>query len=207
MCLTYESIREPLFFAETRVVTVKKVEIAPEYERVHFVGHALWNPTLTREQLMPQASALEEEIEQDTGYAAFVRDIKIQQYPPGMTDIDYIIDIPTTKLGPIDPLTIIAIIAIIAAIFAWIIYLFWTSWIEKVKLYMCDQCTDHPTFEGWLNYLAHLKEKHPAKYEAIEENKSSNWWEGIPSTIKWVVGGVVVVSAIGLVVALVKGAK
>jgi len=206
MCLTYESVREPLIYAETRRVTVPKIEVAPEYERVHFIGHAVWNPTITKEKVMDYAAQIEADVEQKTGYAAFLVDIRIQHYPPFTTDVDIIIDVPTTKsLGPIDPLTLIAIIAICAAILAWIIWLFWTSYIEKVKLYYCDQCPGTPSFEGWLNYVAHLKEKHPTKYEAIQESGSKNWWEGIPETIKWVVGGVVIVSVVGLVAALAKG--
>jgi hypothetical protein len=203
VCLTYESVYEPSF-AETRTITVKKVEVAAEYERVHFIGHAVWNPSLTKEQLLEQASALETAIEQRTGYAAFLVDIQIKHFPPLMTDVDFILDVPTErKLGPIEPLTLIAIIAVIAAIFAIIIWLFWTTWIEKLKLYVCDQCPDYPRFEGWLNYVAHLAEKHPTKYKAIQESKTKDWWAEIPSTIKWIVGGVVVATVGGIVIALI----
>lgn len=205
MCLTYESLYDPLRFAETRVVTIKKVEVAPEYERIHFVGHALYNPGLTKPQLLGHATTLETEIERRTGYAAFVIDINIKHYPPFTTDVDFIIDVPTIKkLSPIAGITLIAIIAVCAAVFAFIVWLFWTTYIEKVKLYVCDQCPDYPRFEGWLQYVAHLKVKHPTKYEAIEESKSKDWWTEIPETIKWIVGGAITVAAIGLGIELVR---
>lgn len=194
-------------FSKSPEAWVEAVErpIAPEYERCHFIGHALYNPTLTKEKLMGYAEALETDIENKTGYRAFVVDIRIQHFAPIMTDVDIIIDVPTTKsLGPIEPLTLIAIVAICAAILAFIVWLFWTTYVEKIKLYYCDQETPPTAFEGWLQYVAHLKEKHPTKYSAIEESKSKAWWEEIPETVKWVIGGVVAVAAIGLVVELVR---
>jgi len=199
-----------MFFAETRVVTVKKVEIAPEYERAHFIGHALYNPGLTKEQLLTYAAALETDIEGKTGYKAFVVDINIKQYPPLMTDVDIIIDVPTTKsfgakrFSPIDPLTLIAIIAICAAIFAFIVWLFWTTYLEKEKAYYCDQETPPSGPYNWAQYMAHLADKHPTKYEAAKDAGAKDWWTEIPSTVKWVIGGLVSIAGIALVVELVR---
>lgn len=212
--MTYGILYEETFSRSAEVwVEAKELPVAPEYERCHFIGHALYNPGLTTQQLLGYADTLETDIERKTGYRAFLIDIKIKHYPPVMTDVDIIIDVPTVKglgakkLSPIEPLTLIAIIAICAAIFAFIIWLFWTTYIEKVKLYYCDQETPPTVYEGWLQYVAHLKEKHPVKYTAIEESKSKDWWTEIPETIKWIVGGAIAVAAIGLVIELVRRSK
>jgi len=212
--LTYGILYEETFSKSAEVsVTGEELPVAPEYERVHFIGHALYNPGLSKEQLLGYAATLETEIERRTGYNAFLVDITIKHFAPVMTDVDFIIDVPTVKglgtkkLSPIDPLTLIAIIAIIAAVLAFIIWLFWTTYIEKVKLYYCDQETPPTAYEGWLQYVAHLKAKHPTKYSAIEESKSKDWWTEIPETIKWVVGGAVAVAAIALVVELARRSK
>ena len=176
--------------------------LAAEYERVHFIGHAVWNPLIDVDELKARAKEIETEIEQRTGHKVFLVNIGIFHYPPLMTDVDFVMDCPVES--PIAPLAIIAIIAALAALFALIVWLFWTTYIEKVKLYYCDQCPGTPSFEGWLNYVAHLAEKHPTKYAAIQENKAKNWWEEIPSTVKWVVGGVVAVSVTSVAVALIR---
>lgn len=171
--------------------------IAPEYERVHFIGHAAYNPGISREQLMAMASEIELEIEQRTGFNVFLVNVAVKHYPPFMTDVDYVMDVPTSS--PIAFLTIIAILVALGVIFAFIVFLFWTTWIDKLKIYVCDQCSDYPTFEGWLDYIAHLKVKHPAKYDAIMEAKSTDWWAKIPSMIKWVAGAAVAVTVVSLI--------
>lgn len=179
--------------------------LAEEYERVHFIGHAVWNPTLTREDLLPRAEEIEEKIEQSTGYRVFLVNIAIVHYPPLMTDVDFVMDVPVES--PIAPLAIVAIIVALAALLVFIVWLFWTTYIEKVRLYYCDQETPPSVFEGWLQYVAHLKEKHPAKYQAIEENRAKNWWEEIPEAVKWIVGGVVVFTVGTIVVTLLRGRR
>jgi len=210
MVLTYESVYG---FAETREVAVELIPLAAEYERTHFVGHAAWNPSLTVKQLMDYAETLESQIEARTGYRAFLVDIRIMQYAPVMTDVDFIIDVPVTptlgfkkaRFSPIDPLTLVAILAVCAAVYAWIIWLFWTTYVEKVKLYYCDQESPPSEYTGWEQYVAHLAEKHPTKYKAVQDAEAKNWWTEIPTMVKWIVGGAIAVSAILLVTAVVKG--
>jgi len=179
--------------------------VAAEYERVHFIGHAVWNPLIDVDELKARAEEIEDEIERKTGYRVFLVNIGIFHYPPLMTDVDFVMDVPIES--PIAPLAIVAIIAALAALFALIVWLFWTTYIEKIRLYYCDQCPGTPSFEGWLNYVAHLAEKHPTKYEAIQENKAKNWWEEIPEAVKWVVAGVVVFTVGTVVVVLLQGRR
>jgi len=179
--------------------------VAPEYERVHFIGHAVWNPTITPESMAARAEDIETALEQKTGYRVFVVDILVHHYPPLMTDVDFVLDVPVES--PIAPLLLVAIIVALAALLAFIIWLFWTTYVEKVKIYICEQCPDYPQFDGWLDYVAHLAEKHPKKYEAIQENKAKNWWEEIPSAVKWVVGGVVVATVGSIVITLLRGRR
>lgn len=176
--------------------------VAAEYERVHFIGHAVWNPTITPDSMAERAKEIETGIEEKTGYRVFIVTISVTHYPPLMTDVDFVMDVPVES--PIAPLLLVAIIVALAALLAFIVWLFWTTWVEKIRKYYCDQETPPTEFEGWLQYVAHLAEKHPKKYQAIQESKSKNWWEEIPSTIKWVVGGVVAVTVGGIVVALLR---
>lgn len=214
--MTYGILYEETFSRSPEVwVEAKERPLAPGYERCHFIGHALWNPGLTKEQLMGYAKNLEISIEQQTGYRAFVVDIRIKQFPPFMTDVDFIIDVPTTKtLGfkirkysPIAPLVLVAIIAVCAVALAFIAWLFWTTYVEKIKLYYCDQETPPTVYEGWLQYVAHLKEKHPTKYQAIQESKSTNWWEAITEAAKWIAGALIVVTVGGIITSVVRGRK
>lgn len=202
MCITYESVYR---FAETREVTVTKVEIAEKYERVHFVGHALWSPNITKEQLLAQAGRMEDEIETRLGYRAFLVDIQIKHFPPFTTDVDFIIDVPVIEsLSPLGYFAMIAILAVCAVVFAFIVWLFWTTWLEYDKIYVCDQDGETPFSGNWVQYQAHLAEKHPTKYQAIKEAQSGNWWAQFPEMVKWVVGGVVVFAAIGLIATFVR---
>ena len=215
MCLLYESYTHTRALQNPRVatptLTIKLAApppVAPEYERAHFIGHALYNPALTRESLLGHAAALETEIENRTGYAAFLVDIKIKHYAPVMTDVDFIIDVPTEKVfSPIATITIIAIIAVCAAVFAFIVWLFWTTYIEKVKLYVCDQEEPPMMFEGWLQYVAHLKEKHPTKYDAIMEAEAKDWWRAIPELVKWIVAGAVAVTIGGVIIEVARRSR
>lgn len=176
--------------------------IAPEYERVHFIGHAVYNPAIKPEELKARATEIELEIEQRTGFNVFLVNVAVKHYPPFMTDVDFVMDVPTSS--PIEPLTIIAILVALGVIFAFIIWLFWTTYIDKVKIYVCDQCSDYPSFEGWLDYIAHLKVKHSAKYDAIMEAKSTDWWAQIPSMIKWAAGAAIAVTVVGLVTTVIQ---
>ena len=208
MCLLYESVHEyprSLSFqarVATPTITVTLYPDAEKYELTHFIGHTLYSPLLTKASLMGHGLALEAEIAKQTGYAAYLRDIKIKHYAPTMTDVDFIIDAPSES--PLATATIIIIIAALALIFGFIVWLFWTTYIEKEKLYYCDQCLDVPSFQGWLQYVAHLKQFHPTKYEAIEEAGEKDWWTEIPELIKYVVVGAVVIAGLGLAVELIR---
>jgi len=198
--LTFGILYESTFATGPEMMVEATPPVAEEYERVHFIGHALWNPTLTAEQLKAQAESIQADLQSKSGYRVFLVDIAIQQHPPFTTDVDFILDVPVAS--PIGPLAIVAIIAALAVILAFIVWLFWTTYVEKVKEYYCDQETPPTRFDGWLAYVAHLAEFHPTKYNAIQESKTKNWWEEIPSTIKWIVGGVVGVTALTVVIAL-----
>ena len=215
MCITYESVYE---FAETREITVPLIKVAKEYERVHFIGHALYKPDVTKEMLMPYAGRIREEIEAKTGYQTFLVDIAVKQWPPIMTDVDFIFDVPVVtsfsrtrvelkeKFSPIDPVTATIIIGIIVAAILFLVFMFWTYWSEKHKIYYCDQESPPSQFTGWKEYIAHLAEKHPKKYEAIKESEANDWWTAIaklPEMVKWAVGGLVVVTAVSLVASLI----
>lgn len=153
---------------------LSKRKLAPSYERTHFIGHALWAPKLTRDQLLPYATDIEKRIEAETGFSAFVRDIQIRHFPPFKTDIDFVIDVPIAS--PIAPLVIAGIIAICVAVVVVAVFLWWTVWVEKSKLYYCEQCPDTPSFQGWDIYMGHLKDVHPEKYEGAKEAGAKPWW-------------------------------
>ena len=158
-------------------ITLKLGEVAEEYERVHYVHHYVRNTKLTKENLLPYAGKIADQIYVETGYMAFVRDIKVKHLAL-TTDVDFIIDSPAGS--PIAPLVIIGVLKAIAlviaaiAILGLVIRLFTTVWSEKFKEYICDQCPDYPAFTGWKMYLAHLAEFHPTKYEAVKDEK--DWW-------------------------------
>jgi len=170
--------------SESRSLTIRLGKKAASYERVHYIGHAIKNPLFdpasTREKLLTEAGKIQDQIFEKTGYIAPLVDIRVTDYPLER-QVDFIIDTPSES-----PVTaqIIGIILAILGIIAWIVWQWWTVWVEKAKIYYCDQCPvkpdgTYPSFDGWLSYVAHLKESHPTKYAAIQENKSGNWWEAI----------------------------
>jgi len=165
---------------DTRTVTITFAPLAENYERVHYVGHALFNPNLTKENLMGVAHEIEKQIFLETGYRAFVRDIRVKHYADLYSDVDFVIDSPTES--PIAPAVIIGILKAIAlviaalAVLGVVIWLFWTVYIEKEKVYVCEQCPDFPSFSGWDQYVAHLKAAHPEKYEAVEKSGADDWF-------------------------------
>ena len=159
-------------------ITLMLGEVAEEYERVHYVHHYVKNEKLTRDNLLPYAGKIADQLYLETGYMAFVHDIRVKHYAV-TTDVDFIIDCPAGS--PIAPAVIIAAIKAVALVIAAIallgivILLFVTVWTEKYKEYICEQCPDFPVFTGWKQYLAHLAEVHPTKYEAVKDEKA--WWE------------------------------
>ena len=190
--------------------------LAPEYERVHFVGTALFNIGITEKLLNAHADEMMSKLEEKVGYRVFLVDIKVK--PRGLnTDVDFIMDVPygyESGSLPVQGLPVALYIAaeILLAYWKWIlvgvialafiVWLFWTTWIEKTKIYYCDICPDHPAFQGYDQYLAHLAEFHPLAYEAVAEDP---WWEqllDLGKYVPWVVGGAIVISALGVVKAL-----
>ena len=165
---------------DTKTLTIIHAPLAGEYERVHYVGHYLYNPKFEKKLLMRFARKIEDQVYSETGYKAFVRDIRVKHYAPLWTDVDYIIDSPSES--PIAGATVIAIlkaigIVIIAiAVLGIVVFLFWTVWTEKYKRYICEQCPDYPSFEGWLVYMGHLKAVHPEKYEGAKEAGAGDWF-------------------------------
>lgn len=184
--------------------------LAPEYERVHFVGTALFNIGITDKLLKEHADEIVNGLQEKVGYRVFLADIKVT--PHGLwTDVDFIMDVPYGYEGS-PAITLVAVIAFIAANLKWIIlgiialafiiWVFWTMWIEKVKIYYCDQCPGFPSFEGYDLYLAHLAAFHPVKYEAASEEP---WWEKLIELgkyIPWIVGGLVGVAVINAIASL-----
>lgn len=163
---------------QTEHITLKLGQVAEEYERTHFIHHYVKNVNLTRDNLLPYAGKIADQICVETGYIAFVRDIKVKHLAL-TTDVDFIIDCPAES--PIAPAVIIAVLKAIALIIAAIailgivILLFTTIWSDKFKEYICEQCPEYPAFTGWKMYLAHLAKVHPVKYEAVKDEKP--WWE------------------------------
>lgn len=168
-------------------IIFKTAPLAKDYERVHFVHHYVKNDKVTRDILLPIAGQIVDKVCEDTGFLAFAVDIQVHQYA-FTTDVDFILDCPTQS--PIAPVIILAILKAIAIILALIavlgilILIFVTIWTEKYQLYICEQHEpdakgEYPMFQGWLNYVAHLKAEHPTKYQAVQENQASNWWEGL----------------------------
>ena len=177
--------------------------LAPEYERVHFVGTALFNIGITEKNLNAQADEMMSKLQEKVGYRVFLVDIKVTQH--GLwTDVDFIMDVPYGYEGsPAVALT--AVMAFIVKILPWIIvgliivWVFWTMYIDKLKLYYCDQCPGFPSFQGYQQYLAHLAEFHPKKYEAASEEP---WWEKLAGLVKyvpWIIGGLVTITLINAV--------
>lgn len=164
--------------SDVRAVTIKCAKLADEYERVHFIGHAEYNPDLTAGMFLEKAGEIADDVCARTGYIAFVRDIKVKHFPPKMTDVDFVIDCPAGS--PVPPIIIVAVIAVLilaVAAVAYVVWMFWTTWTEKYEVYYCDQCEEYPEFKGWRMYLAHLAEFHPKKYEAAKDEEP--WWEKI----------------------------
>ena len=188
--------------SEERTLTIQSVQRADAYEVVHFIGHTLFNPDLKASDLKVYAGKIEDEIAEKTGYAAFVRGIKIKHYPPFMTDVDFIIDSPATS--PIAGATIILIITaiktalpVILALLglAVVAFLWWDSWVEKSKIYICEQDPTPLRFEGYASYLGHLRDMHPVKYQGILDASSSNWWEKAIRGIGGLLGlGIVIIA-------------
>lgn len=181
--------------------------LAPEYERVHFVGTALFNIGITKELLDAKADEALSKLEEKIGYRVFLVDIRVT--PHGLwTDVDFVMDVPYGYEGS-PAITLVAAIAFIAAnwqgiilaiiALAFIIWVFWTTWIEKSKIYYCDQCPTFPSFEGYDLYLAHLAAFHPVKYEAASVEP---WWEklaGWGKYIPWIVGGIVGITLLNVI--------
>jgi len=185
-------------------VSVEGYPLAPEYERVHFVGTALFNIGITKKLLNEQADEAMSKLQEQVGYRVFLVDIKVK--PHGLwTDVDFIMDVPYGYEGSpaVALATVVAFIVahwqfIVVAILAlaFIVWLYWTTWIETSKIYYCDQCPEFPAFEGYDQYLAHLAAFHPEKYEAASDEP---WWEQLfelGKYIPWVVGGTVALALI-----------
>ncbi len=187
--------------------------LAPEYERVHFVGTALFNIGITERLLNDHADEAMNKLQEKVGYRVFLVDIKVK--PHGLwTDVDFIMDVPYGyEAGglPVQgfAVTLSAAIAFIMAnwkiilaailVLGLIIWLFWTVWIEKFKIYYCDLCPDFPSFQGYDAYLVHLAAVHPDAYDAISDDP---WWEHISELAKyipWVIGGAVAIAALATV--------
>jgi len=184
--------------------------LAPEYERVHFVGTALFNIGITENLLNAHADEMMSKLEEKVGYRVFLVDIKVK--PRGLnTDVDFIMDVPygyESGSLPVQGLPVALYIAIEFIIAYWkvillailalgfIIWLLWTIWVEKLKIYYCDLCPDFPSFKGYKAYLAHLAEFHPDAYDAIADDP---WWEqlfALGKYIPWVVGGAVTIAVL-----------
>lgn len=201
--------------SETVTVTTEEAPeypLAPEYDRAHFVGTTLFNIGITRDLMEEHADEMMSKLEEQMGYRVFLVDIKVT--PRGLwTDVDFVMDVPYgyEQDGlPVQGLPVALYIAaeIIIAYWKWIIvgtlalafivWIYWTTWIETTKIYYCDQCPEFPAFEGYSLYLAHLAAYHPEKYEAAADDP---WWEkliDLGKYIPWVVGGLVAVSALGV---------
>ena len=197
---------------QSEIVTVNVEEeveypLAPEYERVHFVGTALFNIGITEKLLNDHANEAMSKLQEKVGYRVFLVDIKVK--PHGLwTDVDFIMDVPYGYEGS-EPVTLSVVIAFIIAnwkfivvailALAFIAWLYWTVWIERTKIYYCDQCPEFPSFKGYDQYLAHLAAFHPEKYEASVEEP---WWEALVELgkyVPWVIGGLVTIAALATI--------
>jgi len=180
------------------------VEATPPvvYERVHFIGHAVYDATITADSMRARAKDIEDALLLKTGKKVFVVKIMVKQYSPSMTDVDFVLDVPSSS--PIAGTLLVGIITGLASLLVAIVWLFWTVYSQTTKKYYCDQETPPSIFDNWSLYLAHLEEKHPAKYSAIEQAGSSNWWEG-PSLLTLLLGGAIAATAITVGVVLVRG--
>jgi len=168
--------------SEVRGLSIRLAKTAATYERVHYIGYTAWQPKATADLFWEKAGELLDEIVARTGYIAYLRDIKIYTWAGSpIMAVDFVIDSPSES--PIIAATVTAILLALAKVFVAvaiigaIIWLFWTTWIEKEKKYVCEQCPEFPSFDGWAAYLGHLAEKHPTKYEAAKAVKPS--WEKI----------------------------
>ncbi|MBA7595669.1 hypothetical protein ES703_02634 [subsurface metagenome] len=181
--------------------------LAPEYERVHFVGTALFNIGITESLLNAHADEALSKLQEKVGYRVFLVDIKIKPHG-AWTDVDFIMDVPYGYEGS-PAVTLAAAVAfiianwkfIVVAILAltFIVWLYWTVWIENTKIYYCDQCPEFPSFKGYDQYVAHLAAYHPEKYEASVEEP---WWEALLELgkyVPWIVGGAVAIAALATV--------
>ncbi|GAI92412.1 unnamed protein product [marine sediment metagenome] len=207
---------------QSDIVTVTVEEpveypLAPEYDRVHFVGTALFNIGITEKRLNEHADEAMKKLEEKVGYRVFLVDIKVEPHG-AWTDVDFIMDVPYgyEQDLPVQGLPVTLYIAAFWIIEHWklilagiivlgfIIWIFWTVWIEKSKIYHCDQCPDFPAFQGYDQWLAHLAAFHPEKYEAAADDP---WWEQLMELAKyipWVVGGLVTIAALATVRALAR---
>jgi len=179
--------------------------LAELYERVHFIGHAQYDPSISEYGMKEKAEEIQADLQSRTKYAVLLKDIKVTHYPPYTTDVDFILDVPVES--PIAPLAIVAIIVALGVILAFIVWLFWTTWVEKEKKYYCDQETPPSEFDGWLQYVAHLAARHPTKYNAVKESETRPWWEAIPKAAQWITYGIIAAGALTVLVALVPAAK
>ena len=182
--------------SDTVAVTVTEVPeypLAPAYERVHFIGTALFNLGITEKKLKEHSDEIVARLQEETGYRVFLINIKVK-HRVLWTDVDFVFDVPYEEKSPIDPYTVYFFLKVLAAVLlaiaalAFIVWLFWTTWIEKVKIYYCDQHPDPRPFEGYKAYLAHLADAHPEKYEAASDKA---WWEKIPEMIPMILWGLV----------------
>ncbi len=186
--------------------------LAPEYERVHFVGTALFNIGITDKLLNKHADEAMNKLQEKVGYRVFLVDIRIKPHG-AWTDVDFVMDVPygyESGSLPVQGLPVQLYIAIQFIIAHWkiivisiialgfIIWLFWRVYVETTKIYYCDQCPEFPPFQGYNQYLAHLAAFHPEKYEASVDDP---WWEKLLELgkyIPWVVGGTVAIALIKL---------
>jgi len=193
------------------VALVVKTEypLAPAYERVHFVGTALFDIGITEKNLKAHADEMVRALEDEVGYRVFLVDIKVTNRIL-WTDVDFIFDVPYIPESLILGMTVAAflgylikILALIVAL-AFIVWLFWTIWIEKVKIYYCEQCPDYPSFQGYAQFRAHYAAFHPEKYEAASEEP---WWEELAEALPLIVKAVIVVTVVSLVTVIIAGGK
>ena len=177
---------------------VPEYPLAPAYERVHFIGTALFNLGITEKNLKEHADEIVARLQEEIGYRVFLIDIKVK-HRVLWTDVDFAFDVPYEAESPIDPYTVYFFLKVLAAVLlaiaalAFIVWLFWTTWVEKLRVYYCDQHAEPLPFEGYKTYLAHLADEHPEKYEAASELA---WWEKIPGMLPWILGVLILLSLI-----------
>lgn len=200
---------------QSEVVTVYVDEVpeyplAPEYERVHLVGTALFNLGITKKLMDDHADEMMRKLEEKVGYRVFLVDVKVT--PRGLwTDVDFVMDVPYGYQSdlPVQGLPVTLYIAAFWILAHWklillatlaisfVIWISWMIWIEKSKIYYCDLCPDHPSFQGYDQYLAHMAEFHPEAYEAIADDPWWEKWMELGKYVPWVIAGFVAVAALG----------